>query len=72
MLEDGRYKCFISYYLKTKMNIVNDGFYACLLITMIILASLLPEGLSLGFNALEVTKDRVGEIKNKIPAIHHD
>lgn len=34
--------------------------------------ALLPEHTELGLDALDVTKDRVHDIIEKVPAIHHD
>lgn len=51
------------------MKVSYDGLYAGLLIFMIIHCGLLLENLGLGLDALDVTKNRVDEIKKKIPAI---
>jgi hypothetical protein len=34
--------------------------------------AILPEYAELGLDALDVTKDRVHDIIEKVPAIHHD
>lgn len=52
--------------------LVSNILVSLLFINIFALGALLPPGAELGLDALKLGKERLGDLKEKIPAVHHN